>query len=342
MTKSSGTSKWVVVGGAGFIGSNLCRALLDRGDRVVCIDNLITGRWSNVTDLIERGMVCFKHDVTNEPVPDRLASVMEGVDGVYFLASIASPKFYLKYPMETIEVNTVGLKHWLDACCVADANCPLVYTSTSEVYGDPQIPVQREDYNGNVDPMNERACYDESKRLGETLCSVYRRNNWTDARVVRIFNTYGPGMSPDDGRVLPNFINQALDGKPITVYGDGSQTRSFCYIRDMVEGLTRTMDYGWNGVISHGELPQVMNLGNAMDHFSIKEVAEKVRGAINPELDIVTDESKLIEGDPKKRRPNCVLANRFLQWMSTTKFDEGLRETIKYFRELRDVGSNSE
>lgn len=338
MTVSSGKSKWVVVGGAGFIGSNLCRALMARGDRVVCIDNLVTGKWRNVTDLIDKGMVCFRHDAVNPDRPNWLETALDGVNGVFYLASLASPKFYLQYPMETIETNTVGLKNWLDYSCVAEGNCPLVYTSTSEVYGDPECEMQDEGYNGNVDPQGERACYDESKRLGETLCSVYKRSGWTDARIVRIFNTYGPGMSPNDGRVLPNLINQALDRKPLTVYGDGSQTRSFCYIRDMVEALMRTMDYGWNDETKFGPLPTI-NLGNSQDHLTIMEVAEKVRNAINPDLQIQCDEKALIEGDPKKRRPKTTLAQRHLVWMATTSFDDGLKETIEYFKELRNVGS---
>jgi nucleoside-diphosphate-sugar epimerase len=296
---------------------------------------MITGSWANIQDLIEKGLVCFRHDACNPSRPDWLNDDMN-IRGVFYLASLASPKFYLRYPMETIETNTIGLKNWLDAA--HSANCQLIYTSTSEIYGDPAYEWQEETYNGNVDPQGVRSVYDESKRLGETLCSVYNRNNWTTTKIVRIFNTYGPGMSPDDGRVLPNLINQALSGTPLTVYGDGTQTRSFCFVKDMVEALLRVADYGWDQELRLGPLPTI-NLGNAHDHLTIMKVAELIREAIDPSLEIMTDKDALVQGDPTQRRPATARAQRYLAWMATTNFSKGLEETIKYFRELRHVES---
>ena len=346
MTKSSGKSKWIVIGGAGFIGSNLCRALMDRGDRVVCIDNLHTGSWDNVTDLIDKGMVCFKYDITkkfSESTDWAILDSFHGATGIFYLASLASPKFYLADPLGTIDANVEGLRHVLE---IAKMHCgpEVIYTSTSEVYGDPDCNVQGEYYNGNVDPVGDRSCYDESKRLGETLCSIFNRNEWVRTKVVRIFNTYGPGMHPDDGRVLPNFINQALDGRQITLYGDGSQTRSFCYVDDMVEALLRVADKDcgqrWDAQRKCYELLPI-NLGNAHDHLSIKQVAEMVRDTIDDTVGIV-ERPFTSQNDPMKRRPDTTRAQRELGWMATTSFSKGLGKTIEYFRGLRNVESDSE
>jgi nucleoside-diphosphate-sugar epimerase len=333
MTESFGRSKWIVVGGAGFIGSNLCRYLMDRKDRVICIDNMITGSWRNIQDLVSQGLVFFKHDACKDN-PHWVWEMLDNVSGIFYLASLASPKFYLRYPIETIDTNTNGLRNWLNIAHAA--NCQLIYTSTSEIYGDPECDCQDESYNGNVDPQGVRSVYDESKRLGETICSVYRRNNWTRTKIVRIFNTYGPGMDPQDGRVLPNFINQALDDRALTVYGDGRQTRSFCFINDTIQALKRVADYGWDEELRLGTLPTI-NIGNWHDYLTVMQVAEKVRKAINPELEIITDKDALVEGDPKKRRPATALAQKHLAWIATTKFDAGLQQTIEYFKELRNV-----
>ena len=315
--------KTLVVGGAGFIGSHLCDRLVDEGHSVLCLDSLITGSKNNIQHLIGLGHKRFQFyekDSTKITRPELDGLLRDfNVDQIYYLASIASPEHYLKYPLETIDVNTVGLRLFLQYA--QDKNIRLLYSSTSEVYGSPIIEIQSEDYNGNVSLTGNRAPYDEGKRLGEVLCYTYRRAG-CDIKVVRIFNTFGPRMSQNDGRVIPNFINQILQNKPLTIYGDGRQTRSFCYISDMVNGLISMMDSCHLGPI---------NLGNPTNNCNINALGLEIRKLMHSQcefeyLSIPTD------NDPVRRRPNIRLAQEKLSWKPIVGLTEGLENTIEYFQ----------
>jgi len=305
--------KTLVTGGAGFIGSHLCETFLRRGDTVFCVDNLSTGALANVEHLSEIYKGQFK--VLTQSVQE-LGSFY--VDRIFHLASPASPVFYNRFPIETLEANVIGTKKVLDLALKTKAR--VLFTSTSEIYGDPEVHPQVETYNGNVDPNGLRACYDESKRCGETLCSIYRRLFGLDVRVVRIFNTYGPRMREDDGRVVSNFILQALWNKPITLYGDGSQTRSFQYIEDLIEGLTRTM--------LKTEVESPINLGRE-EEVSILTLASMIIELTGSKSEIVFE--SLPEGDPCKRKPNTERARECLGWQSQTSLRNGLVKTIDHF-----------
>jgi UDP-glucuronate decarboxylase len=303
----------LVTGGAGFIGSNLCRFLLDKGNYVICLDNLFTGRKSNIQKLINNPNFEFiRHDIV-EPI------LLE-VDQIYNLACPASPPAYQYNAIKTIKASTVGMINILGLAKRTKAR--LLQASTSEVYGDPKVHPQKEDYWGNVNPIGIRSCYDEGKRVAESLCINYHQMNDVDVRIVRIFNTYGPFMDPNDGRVVSNFIIQALKNEPITVYGDGKQTRSFQYVSDLIEGLYYMME--------QDNFIGPVNMGNPGE-FTILELAEKVKELTNSKSEIIFEE--LPKDDPMQRCPDITLAKKELNWEPTIKLEEGLKKTIPYFKE---------
>lgn len=306
----------LVCGGAGFIGSNLCSYLLNKGEKVICVDNFSTGNMDNVKDFDSPLFSIIKHDII-EPL-----EIDESIDEIYNLASIASPPHYLKMPIDTLKTNVIGALNLLELARENDAK--ILQTSTSEVYGDPLEHPQKESYRGNVNPIGVRACYDEGKRAAETLFFDFNRIYSTKIKVVRIFNTYGPNMDPYDGRVVSNFIIQSLKGEDITVYGDGSQTRSFCYIDDMIDGLYRMMN-------SREDFLGPVNLGNP-EEFTILDLAQKVIQKTNSESEIIF--CPLPSDDPSKRKPNISLANKELDWKPNVKLDEGLDKTIEYYSNL--------
>ncbi len=303
----------LVAGGAGFIGSHLCEYLLDHGFAVVCVDNLLTGRRANISHLMRRtGFQFLRHDVT------RPFTVVGRVDWVYNLASPASPRDYLALPLETMAVGAQGTRNLLELCRRKKA--VFVQASTSEVYGDPKVHPQSEGYWGNVNPVGVRSVYDESKRYAEALVMAYHRQMGLSVRIARIFNTYGPRMKLDDGRVVPNMIGQALAGAPLTVYGTGRQTRSFCYVSDMVDGLFR--------LAARGD-PMPVNLGNPVE-FSILEFARIVRRLTGSRSPLRFE--PLPEDDPRQRRPDTRRAHRLLGWRPSVSLESGLRITIDWFR----------
>lgn len=305
----------LVTGGAGFIGSHLCERLLADGHRVFCVDNLFTGSKENIAHLLDREDFEFiEHDII-EPF-----FIDEKIDRVYNLACPASPVHYQSNPVRTIKANTIGMINMLGLARKHGA--PILQASTSEVYGDPDVHPQPEGYRGNVNPIGPRACYDEGKRAAETLCFDYYRMHGMPINVVRIFNTYGPRMAFDDGRVVSNFIIQALRGDDITIYGDGSQTRSFCYVDDLVEGLVRMMN-------TPADMQGPVNLGNPHE-FSIQALAEKVIELTGTKSNIVY--KKLPQDDPQKRRPDIEKAKTILGWEPKIALDEGLKKTIEEFR----------
>ena len=305
----------LITGGAGFIGSHLCDFLLRKGFRVLCMDNLVTGSENNIRHLIGRpGFTFVRHDVTENIEFDG------SLDYVLHLASLASPVDYMEHPIKTLKVGTLGTHNTLGLARAKGAK--FLFASTSEVYGDPEVDPQPESYWGNVNPVGVRSCYDESKRCGEALVMAYHRAHGLDTKIVRIFNTYGPRMRAGDGRVVPAFITQALAGKPLTVFGDGSQTRSFCYVSDMVEGIWKLMNEKYNYPV---------NLGNPHE-TTVRELAEIVIKLTGSKSRIVT--KKLPEDDPKVRCPDISLATSLLSWRPSVSLDAGLRMTVEYFRGL--------
>jgi dTDP-glucose 4,6-dehydratase len=308
----------VVTGGAGFLGSHLCDRLLDRDDEVVCIDNLRTGSLANIEHLFGRdGFTFVLHDVSE------YIWVPGAVDGVFHLASPASPRDYLEFPIQTLKVGSLGTHNALGLCRAKQARFFLA--STSEVYGDPHVHPQGEDYWGHVNPVGPRGCYDEAKRFAEAMTMAYHRFHDIDTRIVRIFNTYGPRMRPHDGRVVSNFIRQALHDEPITVYGDGGQTRSFCYVDDEIRGLIALYD-------SDEHMPT--NVGNP-NEFTILELAHVVIEVLESKSEIVYE--PLPVDDPMQRRPDISKAKEVLGWEPTVQLREGVARTAEYFREL-DAG----
>ena len=303
----------LVTGGAGFIGSHLVDALLERKANVIAIDNLQTGSKKNIAHLRNNPHFRFlKHDITR-PLP-RLPKVHQ----IYNLACPASPVHYQKDPLSTIRTNTIGVMNVLELA--RKQNARILQASTSEVYGDPDVHPQTEDYHGNVNTLGPRACYDEGKRVAETLVSDYHRVYGVDIRIARIFNTYGPRMATSDGRVISNFIVQALRGKPITVYGTGTQTRSLCYVSDIVTGLIMLMESSPHG--------GPINLGNP-DEYSMSAIAKKVIAATTSKALIRF--APLPEDDPRRRRPDITRAKKFLGWKPRVSLEKGLAHTIAYF-----------
>lgn len=315
-----------VAGGAGFIGSHLCEKLLNNNYEVVCIDNFLTSSKTNIDKLLQNPHFHFKNldvitisekDIDDLPKPKFL----------FHLASPASPnakskRSYMAYPIETLQVNSVGTQNLLDIAKKYHAR--FVIASTSEVYGDPAISPQTEDYFGNVNPNGIRSCYDEGKRFGEAMTMTYVRKFGVDARIARIFNTYGPHMQVDDGRVVSNFIVEALQNLPLTIYGDGSQTRSFCYVADLVDGLTKLM-------FVDGLQGKVVNLGNPIEK-TILDFAMLIKQATKTSSEIVYE--KLPQDDPKKRCPDISKAKALLKWEPAVTLEEGLTKTIEYFQSL--------
>ena len=306
-------SRILVTGAAGFLGSHLCERLLNEGHEVIGMDNQVSGQAENLEECFYRDEFSFhEHDVTE------FIHVSGNLDWVLHLASLASPVFYKHYQIKTLKVGALGTHKTLGLAKAKDAK--YLFTSTSEVYGDPEVNPQPEDYRGNVDSYGPRACYDESKRYGESLVRAYRDEHDVDVRVARIFNTYGPRMRLDDGRVIPTFIRQALTSEPLTVHGDGDQTRSFCYVSDLIDGLVALMDSGV-------ETP--VNVGNN-DERSITELAELI-------LDITGSDSDLVhEGrppqDPEIRQPDLTKAKQELDWEPVVGLREGIERTLPYFR----------
>jgi UDP-glucuronate decarboxylase len=310
--------KILVTGGAGFIGSHLCKRLIDNGDEVLCVDNLFTGSKQNIRELMNHPNFEFiRHDVT--------LPMLYEVDEIYNLACPASPVHYQYDPVKTIRTSVLGATNVLDLAKQMKAR--VLQASTSEVYGDPLVHPQPEEYWGNVNPIGVRSCYDEGKRCAETLFFDYHRQYNVNIKVIRIFNTYGPNMHPNDGRVVSNFIVQALKGEDITVYGEGSQTRSFCFVDDLVEGMMRMMETD-NGVTGP------VNLGNP-EEFTIMELAEKVISLTNSSSQIIYKE--LPQDDPKQRQPDITKANQLLNWKPTICLEDGLEKTIAYFNSLLKV-----
>ena len=303
----------LVTGGAGFIGSHLCRKLVEQGDEVVCADNLFTGRKQNIEKLMDyRNFEFLRHDITKELYIE--------VDQIYNLACPASPVHYQYNPIKTIKTSIMGAMNMLGLAKRVRGR--ILQASTSEVYGNPQVHPQPEGYWGSVNPIGIRSCYDEGKRAAETLFFDYHRQHGVDIKVIRIFNTYGPHMDMDDGRVVSNFIVQALKGEDITIYGDGSQTRSFCYVDDLVEGMYRMMN-------SREDLTGPVNLGNPGE-FTMLELARKV-------IALTGSRSKLVyrplpQDDPAQRKPVIDLAKKELGWEPQIMLEEGLKKTIDYFR----------
>jgi len=303
----------LITGGAGFIGSFLCEELLVRGHNVVCLDNFSTGRESNVKHLFENPRFkLIKHDVTK---PIELET-----DFIFHLASPASPVDYRKLPIETSMTNSLGTFNMLNLAKKNESRFLLV--STSEVYGEPLIHPQKEDYWGNVNPIGVRSCYDVSKRFAENLTINFFRRHGLNARIARVFNTFGPRMRTDDGRAIPNFIVQSLTGEPITVYGDGKQTRSFCHISDMIDGLMEFM-------FTDGLSAQVINLGGSEER-TILSVAGLIKKLTESKSEIIF--KPLPEDDPTRRRPDTTKAKRLLNWGTKTDLNEGLKKTIKWFK----------
>lgn len=309
----------LVTGGAGFIGSLLCEHILEQGHEVLCFDNLFTGAKQNIEHLLEKeGFVFIEHDIIESFYFDKK------IDQIYNLACPASPVHYQYNPIRTIKANTLGVINILGLARAHEAR--ILQASTSEVYGDPEIHPQTELYRGNVNPIGPRACYDEGKRCAETLFFDYYRTHQLDIKVVRIFNTYGPRMAFNDGRVVSNFVVQALRGEPLTIDGDGSQTRSFCYVDDLVRGLMAMMNSaaGINGPV---------NLGNPVE-FTIKELAEEViKGvkAITGKTSDIVFSGKFREDDPMQRCPDIAQAKKLLQWEPTIPLEKGLQTTIQDF-----------
>ena len=303
----------LITGGAGFIGSALSKRLLREGNEIWCLDNLSTGHMENITDLMDNPQFHFMHRDVTDPVDI-------SVEQIYNLACPASPEHYQKEPVQTAKTCFLGALHTLELA--RKYNATILQTSTSEIYGDPLVHPQTEDYKGNVNPIGIRSCYDEGKRIAETLFFDYARQYGTNIRVVRIFNTYGPNMAPNDGRVVSNFIIQALKGERITVYGDGRQTRCFCYVDDMVEALIRMMNNskGFAGPV---------NLGNPVE-MTVAELAEKIIRLTDSSSSL--EYRELPQDDPTRRKPDISLAKKMLGWEPKVSLEDGLKETISYFK----------
>ncbi len=304
----------LVAGGAGFVGSHLCERLVRDGERVICVDNLITGRLDNVCDILGQPRFSFLHHDVVDPLP-----ALPHVDRIYHLASPASPPVYQRYPVETMRVNSEGTRHLLDLAARHGAR--FLFASTSEVYGDPLVHPQPEDYRGNVSLTGPRSVYDAAKRYGEALTQTYAKSRGVETRIVRIFNTYGPRLDTADGRVVSNFVVQALAGEALTVYGDGSQTRSFQYIDDLVDGMVRLMA---------SSCREPVNIGNPSE-FTMLEFAHLVLRLTGSSSEIAF--LPLPVDDPRQRRPEISRARAVLEWEPRVPVEVGLMRTIAYFRD---------
>ncbi len=305
--------KYLVTGGAGFIGSNLCRRLLELNHEVICLDDLSTGRETNIEELkADKRFEFVNHDLTKPFFPNY-------IDGIYNLACPASPVHYQYNPIRTLKMGTLAMYNVLGMASKFDV--PILQASTSEVYGDPKVHPQVESYWGHVNPIGPRACYDEGKRVAEALCVAYKEHSNVSIRIARIFNTYGPFMDPEDGRVVSNFCMQALQNQPLTIYGDGHQTRSFCYIEDLVTGLILLM----NSDIQHP-----VNLGNP-EEFTVEDLANKIIEMTNSEAGFILN--KLPVDDPQRRCPDINIAIDKLGWKPTTDLNQGLLPTIRWFED---------
>jgi len=311
--------KILVAGGGGFLGSHLCKRLLKEGNEVICLDNFGSGRRENIRELENyESFSIIEQDI-------RLLTSLPIIDRIYHLASRASPADFTDFPVDIALANTYGTRRLLDHTRACDAR--MIFASTSEVYGDPEVTPQSETYNGNVNIRGVRGCYDESKRFGETLTVAYQKEYNIDARTVRIFNTYGPHMRPDDGRVIPTFISQALRDADITVFGDGNQTRSFCYVSDLIEGITSVM---------RADSPQhdVFNLGK-QNECTINDLADKIINMTNSQSDIVYE--PLPEDDPTHRNPDISRVSEELGWRPKISLHEGLKKTIDYYKSIENL-----
>ena len=310
----------LITGGAGFLGSHLCEYLLNSGEEVICLDNYFTGRKENVERFIGNPKFeLIRHDITNP--------IYLEVNRIWHLACPASPIHYQFNPIKTAKISFLGTLNMLGLAKRVGAR--ILLASTSEVYGNPEVHPQTELYNGSVNPIGIRSCYDEGKRIAETLCFDYKRTHKTDIRIMRIFNTYGPRMNLMDGRVVSNFIVQALKNQNLTIYGDGSQTRSFCYVDDLIEGMVRLMNCNHSWPI---------NIGNP-NEFKIKELAKKVIDKINPNLEIIYQ--PLPEDDPLQRKPDISLAKAELSWEPNIQIEEGLDKIIPWFKAEISKDNNS-
>ena len=310
--------KVLISGGAGFIGSHLCDYYISQGEDVWCIDNLSTGTLDNIEHLLKEPSFRFiQADVISLDVDNTLK---EKFDIIFHLASPASPPDYFRLPLETLKVNSLGTEKMLEIARISNAK--FLFSSTSEVYGDPTISPQPENYWGNVNPVGPRSVYDEGKRYGEALVMAYYRKYKADTRIVRIFNTYGERMRLNDGRVIPNFIGQLLQGKPLTIYGNGKQTRSFCYISDLIKGITKMMEADYH-------LP--VNLGNPAEFtiLQLAEIIQKIAG-IKTQIEFLPP----LEDDPKQRKPDISKAKELLGWEPVVSLEEGLKKTIQYFQSI--------
>ena len=305
----------LITGGAGFLGSHLTRKLLDEGNEVICADSLFTGTKDNISEFKDNPYYEFiRHDITNP--------LQVEVDEIYNLACPASPIHYQHNPIHTVKTSVMGAINMLEF--TKHLQCKILHASTSEVYGDPTVHPQTEDYWGNVNPIGVRSCYDEGKRCAETLFFDFNRQENIDIRIVRIFNTYGPNMHPQDGRVVSNFIMQALRDEPITIYGDGSQSRSFCYVDDLINGFVKFMNL-------EPAATGPINLGNP-NEFTIKELAESVIKLTNSKSELINN--PLPKDDPKQRQPEITYTRELIDWEPKIQLEEGLKKTIRYFEKF--------
>jgi UDP-glucuronate decarboxylase len=305
----------LIAGGCGFIGSNTCKRLLNEGNRIICIDNLFTGRKDNIKVLLNHDNFIFiNHDII-DPI-----QINETIDEIYHFACPASPPKYELDPVYTLKTNFIGTMNLLELA--REKKCKILLSSTSEIYGEPEISPQKEDYRGNVNTIGIRSCYDEGKRVAETLMMDYHKKYNIDIKIVRIFNTYGPNMDINDGRVITNFIQQILNNKDITLYGDGNQTRSFCYIDDQIEGLIRLMGSNYNYPV---------NIGNP-NELTVKVLANIILELMDSKMNITY--LPLPQDDPTNRNPDITLAKELLDWTPKTELKEGLIKTINYFKNI--------
>jgi nucleoside-diphosphate-sugar epimerase len=321
----------LLTGASGFLGSNLVARLLPLGAHVIGVDNLITGRIENLSEFLDDAGISklanfeFINADVSKPVHEYLPENTK-VDVILHFASPASPPRYQAHPVETYLVNSIGTHHLADFLNKTNPGGRLLFAGTSETYGNPAIHPQTEDYWGNVNPNGARSCYDEAKRLGETICGVFNREFGLDTRIVRIFNTYGPNMDPSDGRVIPNFVTQALNNQALTIYGDGSFTRSYCFVDDLVEYILRM-------VSKEGLAGETVNIGNPGE-YTVKQTAEIVSEIVNPGVELKIETKPIPSDDPARRKPDITKAKSLLDYKPQVSFEDGLKKTVEYFRSI--------